>query len=694
MTEVRRFKIVLLQALCALCFVIILSNSFVADAQNVRLRSNVKPQCTSTGNFKFSDITADGNIAVMGSYNCRGAWIFDISNPDAPVQTAWYNPGGNQQFLEAVVVGNRAYFGAGGNVGGGGGVHIVDISNPAAPILLGRVTSANGGGYDTIHEMVVSGNYLYENSNSTGNLPLKVIDISNPAAPRLVRNITVNNSGWVHAMTIKGDRMFTSGFYGTGLTEIYDISNIESIPPRLLGQVVTGSNTHSNWVSEDGNWLYVAREFIDGDLRVYNITNAASPQLTKVIKASDLNINAICPHNPMVKDNKLYVAWYQGGVQVFDLTNPGDPKRIGQYDTFSPAFNEEAARTAEDSLKLEFEDEVCNSAALLNNNVPSSYDGNWTAFPLLGSDKVLLSDLTSGLYVVDASRATAAPRNKVADFDGDGKTDFSRFTGASGAWTIENSSNGANVSTGFGIASDRIVPADYDGDGRSDIGVFRDGAWYVIQSSNNTFLGVQFGQTGDVPVASDYDGDGKSDVAVFRPATNTWYLNRSTLGFYGVRWGATGDEPVAGDYDGDGKTDIAVVRGTSGSKVWYILQSTSSILRVVQFGINNDKTLVADFDGDQITDFAVFRPSANSWYILKSRDNSFTGVQFGLGSDVHIPADFDGDSKADIAVYRPSTGAWYSLNSSNGAFVARQFGAGNDLPAPCAAQPQLYTGCQ
>ena len=116
--------------------------------------------------WKFSDIYADGNIAVQGSYNCRGAFIYDITNPDAPVLASWYNPGNNQEFLEAIVIGNRGYFGS----GNGGGVHIVDLTNPYSPVLLGVVNSANGNGHDSIHEMMVfsqdGATYLLENYNA------------------------------------------------------------------------------------------------------------------------------------------------------------------------------------------------------------------------------------------------------------------------------------------------------------------------------------------------------------------------------------------------------------------------------------------------------------------------------------------------------------------------------------------------
>src|SRR5829696_9856493 len=128
---------------------LVLGTGAAVSAQKVRLRSQITPNCGVTSNLKFADIFGDGNIAVQGSYNCRGVFIYDVSNPDAPTLSSWYNPGNNQQFLEAIVIGNRGYFGS----GNGGGVHIVDLTNPYSPVLLGIVNSANGNGHDSIHEM-------------------------------------------------------------------------------------------------------------------------------------------------------------------------------------------------------------------------------------------------------------------------------------------------------------------------------------------------------------------------------------------------------------------------------------------------------------------------------------------------------------------------------------------------------------
>jgi hypothetical protein len=665
------------------------------EAQKVRLRSQITPACNNTtSRLKFADITADGNIAVQGSYNCRGAFIYDITNPDAPILASQYNPGASQQFLEAVVIGNRAYFGS----GNGGGVHIVDLSNPYNPVLLGLVDVANGNGFSSIHEMVVfrqnNQDFLLENFNSLSNKVLKVINVTNPAAPVFVRDINPTEAQWVHAFHIRGNRMFTSGWGNTtnrGRTEIYDIANIATQAPTLLGfiedstSITAGNSMHSSWSSEDGNYLYSCRETSNGngDVRVYNVSNPAAPLLVKSVGMVALEINAVTPHNPVVAGNFLYVAWYQAGLQVFDISNPADPKRVGQYDTYQPTFVEPSKNDKSEATLVSEEpwDMIC-GASNLQNALPTTYDGNWAVYPFLGQNKILAGDLTYGLQVLDISSIQAPVKNRVSDFDGDGKTDYSRFSQTTGNWKIERSSNNASSTTQFGANGDKLVAADYDGDGKSDIAVFRpsNGVWYRLNSSNNAFVAEQFGSSSDVPVSADYDADGKTDIAVYRPSQGIWYVNQTVLGFRAVQWGNSTDKVLTGDFEADGKADMAIYR----NGVWYVLLSSSSLPVVYTFGLPTDLPISGDFDGDNKTDFAVYRASTGFWYILNSQTNSVSGIQFGNSSDTPITADYDGDGKADVAVFRSSANNWYRLNSSNGSFVEKNFGEAGDVPSPAS----------
>lgn len=658
-------------------------------AQKIRLRGKVTPTCATTSSLKFADIYADGNIAVMGSYNCRGVFIFDITNPDAPVLSSWYNPGANQQFLEAIVIGNRGYFGS-GNTSGVDGVHVVDLTDPANPVLLGKVNASNGG-FNQIHEMMVfdhgGARYLLENSNLTSTRNLKIINVTNPAVPVVKWDFLSSDGGWVHAMHIRGNRLYLSGFVTSSRIDIYDITNLGTQTPALLGSIaVGGSSNHSAWTNETGEYLYSARELSNGDLRVYDVRNPALPLLVRTLRAADLNLNAITPHNPVVMGNKLYVAWYQAGVQVFDITDPTNPVRAGQYDTYQPEF----APTEDEIRRLDTADPwdiVCGSDSL-QDLLPTSYGGNWAVYPFSGEDRVLLGDLTSGLFVVDASHAAENGKNVVSDFDGDGKTDFSVFRPSSGDWTVEKSSDGTQSTLNWGLPGDLITPGDYDGDGKTDHSIFRPstGAWWFIMSSNGSRPAVQFGVDGDIPVPADYDADGRTDIAVWRPSTGVWYINQSTLGIRYQRWGAPGDKVFAGDYEGDGKADLVIWRPSNGG--WYVLQSSSNIPMYYTFGTTGDKPLFADYDGDGKADFSVYRPSTGVWYSVNSNGNVSGAYQFGIAEDIPIPADYDGDGKSDIAVFRPSTNVWYRVNSGSGAFTIREFGQAGDEPSPSSVQPQ------
>lgn len=658
------------------------------EAQKVRLRSQITPACTGGGTgLKYSDIYADGNIAVQGSYGCKGVFIYDLTNPDQPILASHYNPSPNQSFLEAIVIGNRGYFGSGGQGVGtpstGDGVHIVDLTNPYSPVLLGKVNPSSGNGFSGIHEMVVHGNYLIENYNSTSNKTLKVIDIRDPASPVFKWDFSPVDTLWVHAVHIRGNRMYTSGW--NGRLEIYDLTNLATQPPQLLGSILGNSTNHSTWTSEDGNYLYSCRETLDGDLRVYDVRNAAQPVLVRAIKTSDLGINAVSPHNPVVMGNYLYVSWYQAGIQVFDISDPTFPKRVGQYDTYQPTF----APPEGELDKLANPDPwdmVCGTMTE-QNSLPTAYEGNWAIFPFLGQNKILAGDMANGLLVLDASALAAPLKNRVSDFDGDGRTDFSVFRPSNGDWEINFSTNSQTSGSNFGLPGDVIVPGDFNGDGIVEQAIYRPstGTWW-FKNPTGPFTAVRWGLAEDIPVAADYDADGRTDIAVWRPSTAVWYILQSSLGIKILKWGLSTDKPVTGDFEGDGKADVAVWRPSNG--VWYVLQSSSSIPLYAAWGLNGDKPLTADFDGNGITDFAVYRPSNGTWYILDpAATPSFRAYNWGLAEDIPIPADYDGDAKADVAIFRPSTNQWYRYFPVTQTFDFRVFGQPGDAPSPMSVQP-------
>ncbi len=276
------------------------------------------------------------------------------------------------------------------------------------------------------------------------------------------------------------------------------------------------------------------------------------------------------------------------------------------------------------------------------------------------------------------------PKNKVADFDGDGKTDISVFRPSTGQWFVSGTLGPTFSIYEFGAAADILAPGDFDGDGKTDFVVFRpsDATWY-LRTKGGTFNTRQFGATGDIPAQADYNGDGKADIAVFRPSTGLWYISYSDSlnSFATIQFGENGDKPVVADYDGDGKADIAVWRASNGT--WYVQGSAGNFFTAI-WGVATDLPAQADYDGDGKADFAVFR--SGTWYVLRTTAGMLI-QQFGVEGDVPATGDFDGDGRYDIAVFRASNGNWY-LSQSQSGYAVREFGVLNDKPIPAAYLPQ------
>lgn len=352
---------------------LLLPTSARAQAQ-LRLVGQLDP---FPGSNRYADVWAEGRYAYLGSYfsgdpndGGGGVMIVDIANPAAPRLVGHYNPAQGGRFQDVIVTGGIGYFSSENR----GGVHIVDVRNPALPVLLSQINTEQNG-FPNVHELFVADGALYEADSRTN--VVKVFDVRNPRQPVFLRNITTTDTRVIHAITAINGRLYTSGF--SGKTDIYDVRNILSGAPPLLGAVDSGTSSHTSWVSSDGRILASARETIDGDVRLFDISNPASAVPLATITKQSLGIEGFTPHNPFIVGNLLFVSWYQAGMVVIDITDPRQPRLTGRYDTSSDTPEQ-------------------------------GFFGCWGVFPFLGFDKILLSDMNNGLIIVDATAALTGPR--------------------------------------------------------------------------------------------------------------------------------------------------------------------------------------------------------------------------------------------------------------------------------------------
>ena len=179
-------------------------------------------------------------IAVVGDYayvgdRSAGFKIINIANPAAPVLVGSLISGSDCAY-GVQVVGNYAYVAF-------GGLKIVNISHPAAPVLTGSIFMRSG-------YVFIAGGYAYVPDDTNG---LKIINIANPAAPVLVGSIGLGS--YACGVTVVGNYAYVADFYN-GL-KIVNI--VDSTTPVLVGSITTDGAVLG--VQVIGKYAYVADSY-------------------------------------------------------------------------------------------------------------------------------------------------------------------------------------------------------------------------------------------------------------------------------------------------------------------------------------------------------------------------------------------------------------------------------------------------
>jgi hypothetical protein len=357
------------------------TRSLAEPGFHIKLRGTSNP---SPGTNHYSDVVAEGNFAYVASWhNTSGVWIFDISNPDAPKFVTLYAPSGISTNMQGIqVLHGIGYFAADT---GNGGVHIVDLSNPASPKLITQILPMQDGRWgNTVHDLTIdaAGQHLYVPGYPTDN-SIFVYDVSNPAQPTLLK-VFNGSDALVHDVTVSGNRLFAAGWNGT--SDIFDITNPQV--PLLLGTFTSGVHTQDVSFSTDAKFVFCPHELAaNGDVVVFDISNPAAPVQVNDLQETLLGLQATSPstsklmRDPANHRDFLYVAWYQSGLAVFDVSDPAHAVLVGNYDTWpGPSFGGSGGG-----------------------------DGDWGVWPFQGTDKVLVSDRTTGLYVLDTRAVSSQP---------------------------------------------------------------------------------------------------------------------------------------------------------------------------------------------------------------------------------------------------------------------------------------------
>lgn len=202
--------------------------SVYGDGLHVIDASNPLTSLPSVGNLALSKaegVVADGNFVyvtgrdVAGSTANGGLHVIDVSNKAAPTELGAHGTNGCvgmqvQKFSHYVYVSCR-------NIGSATweGILIYDVSTPATPTLVKSISKYSAEG------LRLAGKYLLVSARGTSTTPgLEIYDLSNPADPVLTGSVTWTGTDDAADVTMLGDYAIVTNYALKKITAI-DISN-------------------------------------------------------------------------------------------------------------------------------------------------------------------------------------------------------------------------------------------------------------------------------------------------------------------------------------------------------------------------------------------------------------------------------------------------------------------------------------
>ncbi|GEM_PF-2537622 len=262
--------------------------------------------------------------------------------------------------------------------------HGVD-SNPIPPAGIADRGRTNYG-----HTVFVNddlGLLFMNTANNGSTLGCQIFDlVANPFNPPLIASWSGSgrdcHDSYARA-NVPGsggkDLLYSGDGYATRY-RVIDITNVRTTgTTTLLGESapVSGIYAHSNWPTEDSQYLYAFEEFNVRDIGVYDISNPASPtQVNSFQWSGDATANSRI-HNGQVRGKYLLTAYYEAGLRVFDISNPANPVEVGKYETWRDPDGD----------------------GTFNKTITGNYNGAWNVHVFLPSGNVLLSDMKSGTFI-------------------------------------------------------------------------------------------------------------------------------------------------------------------------------------------------------------------------------------------------------------------------------------------------------
>ncbi|MBT8234759.1 MAG: choice-of-anchor B family protein [Bacteroidia bacterium] len=272
---------------------------------------------------------------------------------------------------------------------GGHGMQVFDLTqlrNVTSPPVVFS-TDANFTGFGNAHNIVINedSGYAYAVGTQRDDAYFggaHFINVQDPINPTADGGLAIN--GYSHdanVITYNGPDAEHVGkeiYVGANETNVVVVDVSDKANPANLSTINYSNRayTHQGWFTEDHKYLIVGDELdeinflFNSRTLIFDMTDMDNP----VLHTTYLGPTSAIDHNGYVKGDEYFLANYTAGMRVLDISaiDSQTITETGFFDTYP----------------------VNNSA---------QFSGVWSVYPYFDSGKIIISDINSGLFVVQRS---------------------------------------------------------------------------------------------------------------------------------------------------------------------------------------------------------------------------------------------------------------------------------------------------
>ena len=259
-----------------------------------------------TGDLRAWDVAVDGHFAFVAGDGGGGLQVLDISDPTEPFVVGSYDSPGLARGI--AVSGDLAF------LADASALLILDVSDPTAPAPLGSIATAGFA-----RRVAISGDYAYLAAESAG---LRAFDVSDPTAPTEVGTLDTIDA---RDIVVAGEIAYLSDV----VAGLHVVSIADPAVPSLLATVNVGG---SQGLDVAGDHAFVATTL---GVNVVDISDPSTP----------ISIASIVPFafDVAVVEDLLLVSTSGPSLAMVDVSDPANPTALSSITLAGSAWSVAAA---------------------------------------------------------------------------------------------------------------------------------------------------------------------------------------------------------------------------------------------------------------------------------------------------------------------------------------------------------------